>query len=106
MRKTLFISLSTLMMLTLATVAMAAEGDGVSTGFGIAALGMGLGIGIAAGFCGMGQGNAVGSACESIARNPDASAKIQTSLILGLAFIESLAIYALLIDLILIFVKT
>ncbi len=105
MRKTLLISLSTLFMLSLATVAMAADGSGPSTGFGLAVLGMGLGIGIAAGFCGMGQGNAVKSACESIARNPDASDKITSSLILGLAFIESLAIYALLIDLILIFVK-
>lgn len=105
MRKTLLISLSTLMMLTVATVAMAADGSGPSTGFGLAVLGMAIGISIAAAGCGYGQGMAVKAACEGIARNPDASGKISSTLILGLAFIESLAIYALLVDLILIFIK-
>lgn len=105
MRKTLLISLSTVMMLTVATVAMAADGSGHSTGFGLAVLGMAIGISIAAAGCGFAQGMAVKSACEGIARNPDASNKISSTLILGLAFIESLAIYALLVDLILIFIK-
>lgn len=105
MRKTLLTALNTLMMLSFATVAFAAEGDAFSTGFGLIAIGTALGIGLAAAGCGIGQGLAVKSACEGIARNPEASGKISQSLILGLAFIESLCIYALLIDLILLFVK-
>lgn len=58
------------------------------------ALAAGLAIGIAAFGCGMGQGRAAAAALEGIARNPNASGKIMTPLILGLALIESLAIYA------------
>ena len=57
---------------------------------------------IASGLCGLGQGKlAVASSAEAVARNPGARAGIQTLLVLGLAFIESLAIFTLLI----IFVK-
>ena len=59
------------------------------------ALGSGLGIGIAAGFGGLGQGRATAAALSGIARNPGAAAKIQTPMIIGLALIESLVIYAL-----------
>ncbi len=51
MRKTLLTALNTLMMLTFATVAFAADGDGFSTGFGLTAIGMAIGIGIAAAGC-------------------------------------------------------
>lgn len=60
-------------------------------------LGAGLAIGIAAFGGGMGQGNATASAVEGIARNPGASGKIFTPMILGLVLIESLVIYALVI---------
>lgn len=43
------------------------------------------------------QGNAIARAMEGIARNPEAAGKIQSNLITGLAFIESLTIYALLV---------
>lgn len=43
-------------------------------------------------------------ATEAIGRNPDAASKIQTSMILAIAFAEAIAIYALVISLILIFV--
>ena len=56
-----------------------------------------IGMGIAAGLCGIGQGRAAASAAEAVARNPGARATIQTLMILGLAFIESLAIYTLVI---------
>lgn len=50
------------------------------------------------GFAGaLGQGKAISSACEGLARNPGAAGAIRTSLLLGLAFIESIVIYALLI---------
>jgi F-type H+-transporting ATPase subunit c len=59
------------------------------------AIGSGLGIGIAAGIGGLGQGRATAAALSGIARNPGAAARIQTPMIIGLALIESLVIYAL-----------
>jgi len=59
----------------------------------IGSFGPGIGIGL------------IGSkASEAIGRNPDAAPKIQTSMILAIAFAEAIAIYALVIALILIFV--
>ena len=63
----------------------------------------GFGIGIAAFGCGIGQGLGVKGAVEGIARNPEASGKVTVTLLIGLAMIESLAIYALVIALIIIF---
>lgn len=54
-----------------------------------------IAMGIAAGLCGLGQGKAVASAAEAMARNPGASGGIRFALILGLALIESLALYTL-----------
>lgn len=67
-----------------------------------------LAIGLVMGF-GMigpaiGMGNLVGKALEAIGRNPEATSKIQTNMILGLAFTEAVAIYALVMALILKFV--
>ena len=69
--------------------------------FGIA-LGAGLAIGIAALGGGIGQGMAMRGALEGIARNPNATDKIFTPMIIGLALIESLVIYALVIAFVLI----
>lgn len=60
-------------------------------------IGAGAAIGIAAGLCGLGQGRATASAVEALARNPGARPGIFIFLILGLALIESLALYALVI---------
>lgn len=57
----------------------------------------GFALAIAAAACGLAQGKAVASACEGVARNPGAAKIIQLFLILGLAFIESLVLYVLLI---------
>lgn len=73
--------------------------------FGWTGLAAALAISFSAGACGIGQGIAVGKAVEGIARQPEALKQIQTNMILGLAFIESLTIYALLISLILLFVN-
>ena len=54
---------------------------------------IGLGLAVCGG--GIGQGNAVAAALEGIARNPSATDKIQVRMILGLALIESLVIFAL-----------
>jgi F-type H+-transporting ATPase subunit c len=66
-------------------------------------LAIGFGVPIAAIGGALGQGKAAGSALEGIARQPEAAGKIQTAMIIGLALIESLVIYALLISLILLF---
>lgn len=52
---------------------------------------------IASGLCGLGQGKATASAAEAMARNPGARPAISFVLILGLALIESLALYTLVI---------
>jgi F-type H+-transporting ATPase subunit c len=57
----------------------------------------GLGMALAAGLCGLGQGRATASATEALARNPGARPGIFTFLILGLAFIESLALFTFVI---------
>jgi F-type H+-transporting ATPase subunit c len=63
----------------------------------------GFALGIASGLGAIGQGKAIGSATEAIARNPSASGDIRGVLILGLVLIESLVIYVLLVSLILFF---
>jgi len=65
------------------------------------AIGAGLGIGLAAFGGALGQGRASAAALEGIARNPHASGKIFTPFILGLALIESLVIYALVVSIML-----
>jgi len=93
----------TMIMGAFAVSAFAADGGGSSAEWAIY-LGAGLGIGIAAFGTGIGQGNATAKAVEGISRNPGASGKIITPMIIGLAMIESLAIYALVVSLILLFV--
>ena len=61
------------------------------------ALAAGLAIGIAALGAALGQGRAVAAAMESIGRNPNSADRIQTPMIIGLALIEALAIYGLII---------
>ncbi len=68
------------------------------------ALGIGVGLPVAIVGCGIGQGLAGGKALEGIARQPEAAGRIQTAMIIALALIESLAIYALLVALIVLFV--
>ena len=53
--------------------------------------------GYRSGLCGLGQGRATASATEALARNPGARAGIQLLLVLGLAFIESLTLFTLVI---------
>ena len=67
----------------------------IAIGAAIAVLvGVGAGIGI---------GNATGKAVESIARQPEASGKIQTALLLGCALAEATAIYGLIVSVLIIF---
>ncbi len=77
--------------------AIPAFADGGSAVINMVPIGAGIGMGIAAGLCGLGQGRAVGSATEALARNPGARAGIQLLLVLGLAFIESLTLFTLVV---------
>jgi len=102
--------LTTLLVLALATVVLAAEGEAASAEkvaglnfFLYSAIAAGFGIAIAAFGCGLGQGMAIKSSVEGVARNPEASGKVTVTMLIGLALIESLCIYALVVALILIF---
>jgi len=61
------------------------------------ALAAGIGFGIAAGLAGIGQGLVGSRAAEGAARNPGAASSIQTIMIIALALIESLVLFALVI---------
>jgi len=96
---TLFIAL--FLILSLSNLALAAEeplGQEVKKFIGLAC---GLAIGIAAFGGGLGQGIAISKGLEGIARNPEAQPKIFIPMIVGLALIESLVIYALVISIML-----
>ncbi len=99
MRKLMMIVFG-LMALMLVAMPAYAQGGNASAGGGrdwAVPLASGLGIGIAAGLAGLGQGRVGGSACEAMARNPAARPAVQLALILGLAFIESLVLFTLVI---------
>ncbi len=68
------------------------------------ALAVGLAITFAAGLGGLGMGIATGKAAEGISRQPEAEGKIRTTFMLGLVFIETAIIYALLAVILIIFV--
>jgi len=91
-------SLAVLAVMLVPTLALAA-GDAATSGEAAAGIawGSGFAIGLAAMGCGLGQGLAAFGALQGIARNPSAAGKIQTPMIIGLALIESLCIYALVI---------
>jgi F-type H+-transporting ATPase subunit c len=76
--------------------------SGLAGSYGWIALASGLAIGLAALGGSIGQGRAAGAALEGIARNPGAAGQIRGPMILGLALIESLVIYALIIAFILV----
>ena len=108
MRKSLVVGLSMLVTLLWASLAMAAEAGGASAPglggfFSYAMIAAGFGIGIAALGTGIGQGLAVKGSVEGIARNPEASGKITVTMLIGLAMIESLCIYALVVALIILY---
>ena len=110
MRKLLSIALGLVAVIAFAGIACAADGAAaarymangpISNAYLAAALGMA----IAAAGCGIAQGLGLKAACEGTARNPEAGGKLTVTLILGLAFIESLAIYSLVVNLIVLFVN-
>jgi len=79
--------------LAFAPNALAADGEAA----GYIGLGAGLAIGIAALGGALGQGNAAKAMYESVARNPQAAGKLTAPFFVGMALIESLVIYALVV---------
>ncbi len=112
MRRIIILALSILTVLALAGIAFAqpeaadaAAGGRESGAMGLSFLGAALGIGLAALGCGIGMGHAINATCNGIARNPEMAGRLTTTMFIGLALIESLAIYALVVSLILLFMK-
>ena len=101
MRKGFLSVLVTVALVAVASTAFAAEATPeVASTIALAAA---LGMALAAAGCGIGQGLGLKAACEGTARNPEASEKITVTMLIDLALIESLAIYALVMNLILLF---
>lgn len=90
----IMVILSALSVFFIASVAMA---DGGGTGDAYRSIGAGLAIGLAAFGGGIGQGRTSAAALEGIARNPTAQGKVFVPMIIGLALIESLVLYAFVI---------
>jgi len=101
MRK--FVMLMFMMMIAsvMAVPAFAQASGGAPPATNWVALTSGFAIALAAGLAALGQGKVAGAACDSLGRNPAARPGIMVALILGLAFIESLVLFTLVI----IFVK-
>ena len=95
MRKLQYVFM-TLAVLCFAVPAFAQAGGG-ATAINLVPIGAGVGMALAAGLCGLGQGKATASACEALARNPGARGGLMIFLILGLALIESLTLFTLVI---------
>jgi F-type H+-transporting ATPase subunit c len=111
MKKALGILVTVAAVLFLPDAAMAADAGATlgkyiqlgGTNFALVCLAAGLAVGIAACGCGVGMGLCAGNACTGVARNPEVSGKITVTMILGLALIESLTIYGLVVALILLY---
>jgi F-type H+-transporting ATPase subunit c len=97
----LFFALVGMLMTAMPVLAQAPVQE-VDNTAGLKAIAAGIGFAIAVFGGALGQSRIGAAACEGAARNPGASAKIQTMMILGLALIESLVLFALVI----VFVKT
>ena len=81
-----------------------AQGDAADNTTGLKAIAAGIAIGLASCGGGIGMGISGGKAAEGISRQPEADGKIRTSFMLGLVFIETAIIYALLVVILIIFV--
>ena len=89
-----------------ADAAQTQQSESVQTdsSLGLKAVATGIAIGLAAAGGAVGMGIAAGKSVEGIARQPEAENKIRTTLMLGLVFIETAIIYALLVVILIIFV--
>ena len=109
MQRSLTLVLGVVLVLV-AAAAWAAEPAAKEAGSGgwigpFSVIAAGLGMALASGLCGLGQGRATAAAVDAMARQPGAAGRIQTAMIIGLALIESLALYVFVIAAILLFVQ-
>lgn len=95
----MFFSALALFVMALPALAQGAAGaaDNQSTVDSSKAIAAGIGFGLAAGLAAIGQGIVGSKAAEGAARNPGAAGTVQTLMIIALALIESLVLFALLI---------
>ena len=98
MNKLKYVFFSMLALALMAVPAMAQAADNAFTVNSSKAIGAGIGFGLAAGLAGIGQGLVGSRAAEGAARNPGAAGTVQTMMIIALALIESLVLFALLIS--------
>ncbi|NWF83735.1 MAG: ATP synthase F0 subunit C [Bryobacteraceae bacterium] len=82
-----------LVLMALVLIAVPAFGQTPGSGSSTPVLPVAFAMAIASGMCGLAQGKAISAACEGIARNPGAAGAIRILLLLGLAFVESLALF-------------
>lgn len=93
------------LLFALAVPAMAAGNAEAADGaIGDKAMAAAIAVGIAAGAGAVGMGWAIAKSVEGISRQPEAEGKIRTTLMLGLVFVETAIIYALVVAILLIFV--
>jgi F-type H+-transporting ATPase subunit c len=90
MKSKITFALALMMIIAMPTFAQETTSTGAA---GIGLLLPAFAMALASGLCGLGQGKAIAAALEGIARNPGAAGPIRILLILGLAFIESLALF-------------
>jgi F-type H+-transporting ATPase subunit c len=76
---------------------------GLTQGTGLAIMGAGIGAGLVALGAGLGIGRIGGSAMESIARQPEATGRIQTAMIIAAALIEGVALFGVVVCLLISF---
>ena len=106
--------LAVLLMLCIGMPALAAEGEGApadepaqaaqDNSIGSKAIAAAIAVGLAAAGGAVGMGIATAKSAEGISRQPEAEGKIRTAFMLGLVFIETATIYALLVVILIIFV--
>jgi F-type H+-transporting ATPase subunit c len=95
MRKSAIILSALTAVVLFAPAAFAQEPGAAASGKGTLAIAAAFGMALAAFGGALGQSKVAASACEGMARNPGASANIRTAMILGLVFIETLALFTL-----------
>jgi F-type H+-transporting ATPase subunit c len=95
MKKAVLLLTVLMVVLLVAPAAFAQDGGAAAGGKGALAIAAGFGMAIAAFGGALGQGKVASSACEGIARNPGAAGAIRAAMILGLVFIETLALFTL-----------
>ena len=110
MRKIIACAVAIVAVLAVASIAMAANADGETAkvfldagALGMTCAGVAIGMGAACGGGGAGMGAAIAGTCVAIVRNPEMGKRVFVILFLGLALIESLVIYTLVISLLLLY---